>query len=144
MNSNKKIGGSKLWPLIVHTFFPLVLGGLIYLYTRDIDILYFTKWFGAIIVPKIFLPTWVRFNLPDFLWLYSFTSAYFIAYKNEQLLRGRFWKAIIPIIAFASEFMQSYNIIPGTYDDLDLMAYATAFIAVTIIQNNQIYKLKIF
>lgn len=84
-------------------------------------------------------PEWVRFNLPDALWTFAYIlviDCFFrhdIPAANHHAHSLRIWTAAIPLIGILSELMQGLNLVPGTFDVLDLLSYSLPYIAYSII-----------
>lgn len=125
--------------LIIGTL-PLILGGLIYLTYRTDALLMFV-WFNKTglsdqinflrtneQLQNLIIPDWVKFSLPDALWLFSFTYVLLILWDFKINRQSAFWLFLVPIIGLFSEIGQSIGIISGTYDmvDLTLLLIATA------------------
>lgn len=112
---------------------PLIIGGFIYVIFRSEKLLMF-DWFQTLhLQNQIRLlrdlncdhstPNWLKYNLPDGLWIFSYVLISFHIWKYKITLQNFFWVFIIPIIAIFSEFLQALEIIPGTFDFLDLLFY---------------------
>ena len=100
----------------------LIIGGLIYILFRT-DSLVMFKWFAALsldkpieylrdstLTVKNHLPDWFLFSLPDGLWIFSY-----ITFELGQL----------------------FNIVPGTFDAIDLIFYiAGAVFPLVFFKNN--------
>jgi len=125
---------------LILPFSTLLLGGMLYISFR-IESLRMFSWFNTINVSKaIFkireytlyyestVPDWVKFSLPDGLWLFSFISFILITWKNEINSSNLFWLIGLPLVALLSEIGQSISIIPGTFDWIDLTMYLFGFI----------------
>jgi hypothetical protein len=116
---------------IIHVFSPLLLGLIIYFLFRKTSGLVVSQYFGWVWANKVVFsaPNFIRYNLPDGLWLYSFTSAQQTIWGEEITLKNLIWVLLVPIIAFLSELLQSLGLVRGTFDFLDLVIYAIATIA---------------
>jgi hypothetical protein len=96
---------------------PLLMGGLIYYWTRQHSI-HFLSWFDQQLnlrpVARLHLPTWMTFHLPDGLWTFSFSSLLLIVWQrridNESIL----WLSLPLVTAIVLE------ITFGTFDFQDL------------------------
>ena len=119
----------KLCRTIYFTFFSsLALGVLIYLIFRDIPFLNVSKIFSIKgnnnpVLKLIF------YSLPDAIWLYAFLTALKIIWKDRLFIEGKYWLFLAAIGACASEFAQKLQIIPGTFDWFDIVAY---FLAISL------------
>lgn len=120
---------NNLMRFAIHVFFPLVTGSLVYLTLRCSNVL-FVEILKNICCQypctKVILADWIKYNLPDGLWVYSLTSLMIIIWKSYT------WKSLIWIcsgllIAIISEFCQSIGVLLGTYDSLDIIFYLLAF-----------------
>ena len=132
----------------------LILGGLIYISFRT-DSLVMFKWFAALsldtpieylrettmTVNRLF-PNWFLFSLPDGLWIFSYISLILLIWGNNINKRNLFWIFLIPFIAISSELGQLFNIIPGTFDPIDLTFYITGAISPFIIFTNNLLSFK--
>ena len=114
----------------------LLIGGVIYLAFRTDSLLMF-KWFsaasidtpielirGMTLTAKNSLPDWFLFSLPDGLWIFSYTSLVLLIWRNKINRENFFWIAIIPILIILSELGQLFNIVPGTFDLIDVLLYS--------------------
>ena len=112
-----------------------MLGGLIYILFRSPSILMF-EWLDQINLSKyvlelrsyidsysLILPNWFLYSLPDGLWLFSYISFLLIIWDNKVSKKNIFWILLLPIIAVSSELAQFMEIIPGTFDIVDLIFY---------------------
>lgn len=70
------------------------------------------------------LPDWFLFSLPDGLWIFSYTSLVLLIWRNKINRENFFWIAIIPILIILSELGQLFNIVPGTFDLIDVLLYS--------------------
>lgn len=71
---------------------------------------------------KAEIPEWVKYSLPDGLWVLSYMLFMNIIWDNRTTI-GYFWIFCLPIIALLSEFGQLFHIVPGTFDAMDLLCY---------------------
>ena len=120
--------------------FTLIIGGLIYILFR-VETLKMFKFFDLFSIgtqiDKIrvytipyseYLPNWFLFSLPDGLWIFSYTSLVLYIWKNKLKKENIFWVFIVPFISIFSELGQIFNIIPGTFDLIDLIFYLIGFL----------------
>ena len=77
------------------------------------------------------LPQWVRFSLPDGLWLLSYLLLVDAIWNGLNKVSA-IWYFIIPGVAFGSELAQLFWGFTGTYDFMDLVCYAVA-VCITIV-----------
>lgn len=110
----------------------IMAGGIIYLLWRNQDILMFS-WVDTIgFTPHLVavrgatayyadvIPVWFRFSLPNALWLFGGIIVFhsiWEGYPKERLL----WVAGFLIVAVGSELGQGLGVIPGTYDNIDMV-----------------------
>lgn len=134
----------------LYSISPLLIGGLIYISFR-VESLRMFSWFNSISLSEVIIrirnytlnydfliPDWVKFSLPDGLWLFSFTSLTLITWKSEINSSNLFWLIGLPIIALLSEIGQSISIIPGTFDWIDIAMYLFGFMLPFIINKKSI------
>jgi len=118
---------------IILLFFPVVLGGLIYIIFRT-DRLIMYHWFEYLNLSDeintikslkniLSFPDWFIYSLPDGLWVFSYTALSLEIWKSSITQRSFFWIFSIPIVAVMSEFLQLFKIIPGTFDIIDTAFY---------------------
>lgn len=69
------------------------------------------------------LPNIVLYNLPDFLWIFAFTSLMNLLWSEEKNSIKNLYVIAPLIIAFAHETGQGFSKINGTFDTLDLLFY---------------------
>lgn len=85
------------------------------------------------------LAPWIKYNLPDGLWLLSYLLFMEGVWNNDKLLK---WLFSIPIVVFAFviELLQFYGNFPGTGDVLDILFYMIAILLfILIIKLKQMY-----
>lgn len=96
---------------------PLLLGGLIYYWTRQHSIR-FLLWFDQQLnlrpVTKLHLPTWVSFHLPDGLWTFAFSSLLLILWRRRIDKESFLWLCLPLVTAIVLELTF------GTFDYQDL------------------------
>lgn len=132
----------------------LILGGLIYISFRT-DSLVMFKWFVALsldtpieylrettLTAKQHFPNWFLFSLPDGLWVFSYISLILLIWGNNINKRNLFWAFLIPFIAISSELGQLFNIVPGTFDAIDLTFYIMGTISPFIFFTNNLLTFK--
>ncbi len=131
---------------------PITIGGLIYL-TFRVDTLKMFTWLDKIGIPSFFnflrkneflqslnIPNWVKYSLPDALWIFSFTYLMLLIWQFKITWSNALWIFIAPITGLYIEIGQLFKIIPGTFDIVDLLFM---IIALTIpFINTQIFNLK--
>jgi hypothetical protein len=77
---------------------------------------------------------WVKYSLPDGLWLFSYMfliDAIWTNYKHP-MYNAFLWS--LPIIAILSELFQFAGVVPGTFDVIDLLCYLLAICSFVILK----------
>ncbi len=75
------------------------------------------------------IPEFVRFCLPDGLWTTSYILFSDYINRNERFAIRLLLVSIIPLLGVVSEVLQSFNVIPGSFDPLDLACYCIPLLA---------------
>lgn len=132
--------------VFIHVIIPLLFGGLIYISFRSLSLRMF-NWFEwskidilttlirtTIHPSKSQYPSWFYFSLPDALWVYSFSSALLILWK-DQFKKGKYWLFIPLLLGSVVEVAQGLKLFPGTFDILDLIFTIVALCLSVIIIN---------
>jgi len=129
---------------LFHVAIPLFVGFMIYLLSRANDIIAY-KWIPIQFSFKklSWLPYWVKYNLPDGLWLYALTTLMILLWKRKINIHSSGWIFSGFIIAVITEFGQKYGYVPGTFDWMDLVFYLIAMF-LAILQLISFNKLNIF
>jgi hypothetical protein len=115
-------------------FTPIVFGAFIYLISRPKTILLF-EWIRIIKLEKLSnkireffteynFPNWVKYNLPDLLWVFGFTSVMLIIWNGIETRFKSIYIFIPLFIGVMSEFLQYFNPKFGTFDLLDIIFYS--------------------
>ena len=122
---------------IILSALSLIVGGSIYILTRpDSHIAVLAN--GIIPLPKIQGYIYqlnidaIKNFLPDFLWAFSFTCAFFVITRNR--------KHVILIVALCGilwESLQFTGIISGTGDIIDVIMYLTAVYTAVLINKKE-------
>lgn len=112
---------------------PVFFGGLIYL-TYRVDSLLMFNWFKIFgltdlviflrtndTLQNLTIPNWVKFSLPDALWLFSFTYIILLIWDFKITRKSVLWILLTPTVGLFSEIGQQIGIIPGTFDKVDLL-----------------------
>lgn len=132
------MGNSKLsLDFIIHVLTPVGVGLLIYVLSRGSSDLEVGKL--VTLMPFINLPEWLKFNLPDGIWLYSLLWSIYLVQRTSPPIERLLWLNIAIVLAFALEILQFVEDSLGTFDILDIliMVFATAlFFLLTL---NKIY-----
>ncbi len=135
---------------------PVFLGGLIYLTYRAETLLMFSwsKYIGFtdfvnflrtdIQLQNLAIPNWVKFSLPDALWLFSFTYIILFLWDFKINRQSAFWIILAPTVGLFSELGQLVEVIPGTFDKMDLLLLLLATISpFSFVSNFKSIKIKI-
>jgi hypothetical protein len=78
-------------------------------------------------------PYWVKYNLPDLLWVFSFTSLMLIIW-DKKIINENITYIIFPVsVGIISEVGQLFGIINGTFDLLDILFYSIGGLLSTLI-----------
>jgi hypothetical protein len=137
-------------------FLPVFLGGLIYL-TYRADTLLMFNWlkfigFTELVnflrtnnqLQNLTIPHWVKFSLPDALWLYSFTYTILLLWDFKITRQSVLWIFLAPTVGIFSEMGQLIGIIPGTFDSSDLLLLLlSASVPFYSVSNLKLIKIKI-
>jgi len=78
------------------------------------------------------LPQWVRYSLPDGLWLLSYLLLVDAIWNRFDKM-SCVWYLIMPAIAFGSELAQVWWGLTGTADMMDFVCYAGAVVITLIV-----------
>ena len=104
---------------------PIFIGCLIYVLFRTNNLVY-NRIVGNIFTPLVSLDTLLEkvivFSVPGGLWAMSYTLLIFHI-KKDKKLTTIIWSIVIPIMGIISEISQFYQLIPGTFDLIDLIMY---------------------
>lgn len=122
----------KLKLFIIHIFFPISIGGLIYIFFRSKSLLMFS-WFNNLGLNQIiryfrtslniysnYIPDWLLYSLPDGLWVYSFSSSLLLLWEKEVKISS-FWLFLPFLFGSGIEIMQKFDLVSGTFDIIDLI-----------------------
>ena len=118
--------------ILSNVILPLLVGVIIYVAFRSQSIRMF-DWFDRIKINSVIywlrnmihpfkknIPKWFYFSLHDGLWVYSFSSAYFLIWR-ESFKVALIW-VIIPITSGCLvELAQLLKLFPGTFDIMDFV-----------------------
>lgn len=133
---------------------PVIVGGLIYLTFRT-DTLTMFDWFNKIgladavgllrsnqHLQALTIPSWIKFSLPDALWLFSFNYVLLTLWNFNINSQSAFWLFLAPTIGLFSEIGQLIGVVPGTFDFVDLVLLLIAtFIPFLLVNNLKSIKL---
>jgi len=120
----------------IFVFFPLLVGGLIYLFFRD-DSIIVINWLNnsqlidseKIKISREQVPEWFIYNLPDGLWIFSYVSMMLILWGDKINYKLMFWCFILPIFIIVHEFGQLVHFFSGRFDQFDLIFYIFGSVA---------------
>lgn len=153
MYGYQRLQKSLRWPFnikritkVLTALVALFFGGLVYIVFRRESLLMF-NWFYELGLKDIIiglrqeygqmnLLEWVRYNMPAALWLFSYLFIIDSIWEDNNNPKYRFFILILPTIAVVSEIMQFFEILPGTFDLLDVAGYLLAtllFITIKIL-----------
>lgn len=119
--------------LLSESLAALLIGSLLYMLARPANLVAF-DWFDAVGLGHLLtaarsatsgiaqaLPHAVKFSLPDGLWAFAFTNT-MVAIWGRKLSRASApWIALGPVVAIGSELGQALDLVPGTFDTVDLV-----------------------
>ena len=107
---------------------------MIYISNRSFDMILY-KWLNINTSNVIFsylqqhaipLPDWALYNLPDGLWLFSYTLLIDAIWSKNNI--KYYFIGIITLLILILEIAQMMHIFPGTGDILDIASYLIALI----------------
>ncbi len=141
----------KLRKTIIHVVAPLIIGTMIYLLFRSTTLRVFS-WIDKAGMTNIIeklrsfvhplskcLPDWIKYSLPDSLWVYSLTSALLIIWSDDKKMA--IYSLLIPItLGCVYEIGQITKWIPGTFDFRDLTLNSISLIISLIILKTSYYE----
>jgi len=118
---------------VVFGMIPVMVGGIIYITFRADSLLMF-HWLKVIgiykevhelrslqILQNLDIPSWVKFSLPDALWLLSFNYILLVMWEFKVNSNSVVWILIAPAVGLFSEIGQFLNVVPGIFDIIDLV-----------------------
>tara|TARA_B100000575_G_scaffold257190_1_gene227978 strand:+ start:1194 stop:1649 length:456 start_codon:yes stop_codon:yes gene_type:complete len=123
---------------VLGTALPLLAGALIYVGARSTDLLMFEwmQWAGmstvaletrSLIGPALnTAPAWIRYSLPDALWLLAYLNSVRLIWGSTFSDAARWWTGAGVALAIGHEAAQGASLIRGTFDPNDLAAYLGA------------------
>lgn len=129
---------------MLSAFTALLIGGAIYLAFRTEKLLLFRvmdtmglgeqlrAWRHSI---TLSLPEWAIYNLPGALWSSAYILTVDAILKSGSTKIRLLVASIIPAIGVTSELLQIFGIMPGTFDFLDILAYAIPYTIYALIIN---------
>ena len=123
--------------VFARVFLPLWLGALIYVGWRSTSLRLFgwlehagvlelaLAWRTWVKTWPYTLPEWVRYSLPDGLWLFAYLSCLRWIWRKDWR-RGWLWFVISVGLAVGTELAQALHWLPGTFDIIDVLVYVLA------------------
>lgn len=110
---------------------PMLTGLLIYLSTRS-ESIFLNQWIATLnqgkvlaffqnLIPGNLLPQWIKFSLPDALWMLSLTTLVLFIWDFKLHKKSMLWVLATIFCGIAMEIFQWFGFIRGTFDVLDLL-----------------------
>lgn len=125
---------------LLHSIFPLFIGGSIYLLFRP-DVLLMFRWvetlhfagpIGALRENTISyvdqIPAWCLFSLPAACWTYSLMASFRLLWQDGPSPQRRYWLCVAVTFAISSEIGQLTGYIPGHFEALDIASTIVAIV----------------
>ena len=120
----------------IHVVMPIAIGAMIYVLFRTTTLLVF-DWLETVRLlqpslhlrqacSEIRLPDWLLYSLPDGLWVYALTSWMILIWDRKPPLP---WLLVGIALGLGGELGQLMGIVPGTYQNLDMIFYTAGFLA---------------
>jgi len=117
--------------VLFYIIFPLFLGGTLYIVFRPTNLIMFS-WFDTVGLTNLIesirqesfqepLSEWFIYSLPYGLWLYAFIFTLVLIWGIQLKTNNILWFLTPIIIGVSGELGQYFNIIPGTFDFIDLI-----------------------
>lgn len=113
--------------LLLNIVTPAILALLIKM-LRQSSFIFFSK--NSIIF------NFIRYNLIDGLWLYSFCCLMLLIWDKEISKNSLFWLLPIFLICLSHELLQKSHMVRGTFDYIDFITYIIAFLASILLNLN--------
>ena len=118
---------------VILSVFALSLGGLIYIFFRPSEHVFFgwiravglDHWFKLLressIASSLLLPEWIVYSLSNGLWAFAYALLTTIIWGASNSWLRYLWMASIPILVLGYEVLQYAMIIPGTFNLHDII-----------------------
>ena len=117
--------------LVGHVVEPLLIGGVIYVLWRPVNLRLF-RWLEALniyalvitarrVLPS--LPEWATYSLPAGLWMYSVVAALTFIWMPDRRGWWLLWVSLALLLGPGGEVAQLCGLIPGRFDPVDLISY---------------------
>lgn len=125
-------------PWLLHSILPLSIGGLLYVGWRSRELAMWS-WARAIGIADAASglraalralgepPEWLRFTIPDVLWVYALTWSVARLQRGSRPFVKAAWLLVPAALGPGAELLQAVGLLPGTFDALDLAGCALAF-----------------
>lgn len=126
--------------IALHVLAPVAVGAMIYLLFRSPSLRVF-DWVESlglaesvllcreIVAPiRIVIPDFIFYALPDGLWVYGLTSAMLLLWVGSRSGWATVWITVGLVLGLGGELGQLINLVPGTFDMLDMMAVGVGFV----------------
>lgn len=122
----------------------LTIGGLIYIAFRDKSLVMF-DWFNKIglskhidflrdLVQSEGVYGWVKYSLPDGLWIFSYMFIIDTIWNGERNSLSYLFIWGLPVVAIFSEYLQLLGLCPGVFDWMDMASYMLAVLLYVIVK----------
>ena len=131
----------------------IFLGGLIYIFLRNSDPLFFS-WVGhfgldnwmislrqKFQVLELQFPHWFVNSLPNGLWAFAYACLIMLIWTDNRSWLRTIWISSIPVLVFGFELMQYFGLIKGTFSILDLV-FGAGGIVIGYIAGSFVYRSK--
>jgi hypothetical protein len=130
MNYNNYSKEKYFYRILLHIILPLLTGFIIYLSARNNtwlnEHLQFIQFHFYSLPQHNWFFNILQFNLPDFCWDYSFSSALFL-WKEKTGTKIKYFPSAILFLLIAGEGIQVFFPYSFTFDWLDMVAAFLAF-----------------
>jgi len=117
---------------VMLSIFALLLGGIIYIFFRPSDHVFF-NWIRAVglenwlnlaresaVLQGLLFPDWFVYSLPNGLWAFAYALLITLVWWGSRSWVRYLWMASIPVLVIGYEVLQYSGIITGTYCVQDL------------------------
>jgi hypothetical protein len=114
------------------SFLAVFFGGLIYLLFRHTELIFY-RWVNLLAGGKtemylqsislklnISAPEWLVYSMPNALWAFAYALLMILIWAGSHSWLKYLWYSSIPLLIFGFEFLQGFQMIPGTYCLMDL------------------------
>ncbi|WP_374075176.1 hypothetical protein [Bdellovibrio bacteriovorus] len=113
----------------------LFLGAFIYVAFRPLNLLVFSALHAVGFMRLVWyvrneshlirgiVPDWMVYCAPNGLWMFAYVSFISLPWAGKFSVGSVSWCLVLIFISVVSEYLQLYQIIPGTFDVLDIIFY---------------------